>query len=186
MLTAEGGWVSSTNKVSKTSLPCFPLDDSQPTTTASWPLVIHNSVASLFLSITGCRGHRLAPIVSPLSFSFDLILIRFPSYLRYPYLFTFVHLSRWFLSAFLLTAYYFTFGYAHCPLRSPTLLCHSFIQPDSFLLLCPRRLLILRAASCSFLVLVRQHDSLWPLTLYDSAFTVEYIRLSVLIVFSSV
>jgi hypothetical protein len=130
------------------------------------------------MSWTPVSPYCFAPI-----FSFHLILIRFPSYLRYPYSFTLIHLSRWFLSTFLLIPYYFTFGYVHCPLHSPTLLCHSLIQPNSFLLLCLRQLLILCAASRSFLVSIRQHDSSRPLTLYDSAFTVEYIRLRVLIVF---
>jgi hypothetical protein len=42
-------------------------------------------ISAIFRAINNCRGHRLAPIVSPLSFPFYLILIRFPSYLRYPY-----------------------------------------------------------------------------------------------------
>jgi len=53
-----GGLSNLTNNVSNAHLSCGPFVDYQPTTKPSWPLVMHNSVALLFLIITGIPIHN--------------------------------------------------------------------------------------------------------------------------------
>ena len=53
IFTDLAGLSNFTKRVSSTSFPWTPLWDVQPAIKPSWPLVMHNTVAALFLIITG-------------------------------------------------------------------------------------------------------------------------------------
>ena len=58
IFTDLAGLSNFTKRVSSTSFPRTPLWDVQPAINPSWPLVMHNSVTSLFLIITGIPIQR--------------------------------------------------------------------------------------------------------------------------------
>lgn len=113
------------------------------------------------MSRTPVSPYHFRPYLLSLSYlSFDpfIYLISVPLFLR-----SHVPMVPYAL-LFLSFAYCFTFGYARCLCAARPFIRQPLIQPDSSLLLCPIRLLILRAALRSFLVASTVYDSSWPLT----------------------
>ena len=100
-----------------------------------------------------CHEHRSAPIIFAPIFYLHLISLLIRSFISSPFRCFSVHLSRWYLTlcfSSLLTVSPSAMRAAFCAARP--FIRQPLIQPDSFLLLCPIRLLILRAALRSFLV----------------------------------